>query len=581
MSLFDRYGIKEVADVTFYAIEDGKIGKPVLFLDTLKVSTVESTAETTEAKGGKGNTALIAWDYGKEITVNLEDALFSKKSWEVMYDAKFKNTAEKSIIRTNYIRTSQDKVCWRRAHSQLWQFVASAIPGVIIKDDAVVGLTIGGKDLLGDVFLVDSNGTKIPLTDFPTSTGSDTILSLSKDLYTDEDYANFYLKAGTYFAEIALDVDGMEIDVSANAFPGTYYVTADTFIRNETSGKDELFQLVFPKVKVLSESNTITMEAEGDPSVFNMSLKVLKNKNTAMMQLIKYVAGNYSRRRTYSDSIQVTPDFLKSGNSVIETAPVTIAEGVSTTSSQTYDLRSIATKAPIIATYNNVPKTSPLLKDSLILPFRFGLNAYDLGDGDGTVAKEHFASGLDNNNVSTGVATACSSSSTYVVGVEPTAKNDQDSVTMLTVQQWNTILDAFEELAMFFINVEASLTLQEDLPEGIAFEAFLSPHDSYDNGEYHIWFRLWVTEDGKLLCSGLFDHNWLFTTSKGLAWLASRAVGIGLSALGGKLGSKLLDLDNWFTNIGFKTVTSFGYTTIENLLQQGFENLLDNFEVLQ
>jgi hypothetical protein len=114
MSLFDRYGIKEVADVTFYEINGTKIGKPVLYLDTLKVSTVESTAETTEAKGGKGNTALIAWDYGKEITVNLEDALFSKKSFEVMYDAKFRNTEEKSIIRTNYVRIGQDKICWIR-----------------------------------------------------------------------------------------------------------------------------------------------------------------------------------------------------------------------------------------------------------------------------------------------------------------------------------------------------------------------------------------------------------------------------------------------------------------------------------
>lgn len=48
--------IKEVADVTFYKInEDGTPGAPVLFLDTLKVSTIEQTAETADARGGKGN----------------------------------------------------------------------------------------------------------------------------------------------------------------------------------------------------------------------------------------------------------------------------------------------------------------------------------------------------------------------------------------------------------------------------------------------------------------------------------------------------------------------------------------------
>jgi hypothetical protein len=84
-SILDRYGIKEVADVTFYKInDDGTPGAPVLFLDTLKVSTIEQTAEQADARGGKGNPKLITWDYGKEITVTIEDALFSPKSMSIM-----------------------------------------------------------------------------------------------------------------------------------------------------------------------------------------------------------------------------------------------------------------------------------------------------------------------------------------------------------------------------------------------------------------------------------------------------------------------------------------------------------------
>ena len=92
-SILDRYGIKEVCDFTFYKIvknEDGSIGHgaPVLYLDTLKVSTTEQTAENTSARGGKGNPELITWDYGKEITVTLEDALFSAKSMAIMFGDK-------------------------------------------------------------------------------------------------------------------------------------------------------------------------------------------------------------------------------------------------------------------------------------------------------------------------------------------------------------------------------------------------------------------------------------------------------------------------------------------------------------
>ena len=49
--------IKEVANVYFEALEDDLQagvykGDIVLFLDTLKVSTIETTAETSDATGG-------------------------------------------------------------------------------------------------------------------------------------------------------------------------------------------------------------------------------------------------------------------------------------------------------------------------------------------------------------------------------------------------------------------------------------------------------------------------------------------------------------------------------------------------
>ena len=49
--------------VTFYELSSsGQPTNPVLYLDTLKVSTIEQTAEEAEARGGKGNPPLIIWD---------------------------------------------------------------------------------------------------------------------------------------------------------------------------------------------------------------------------------------------------------------------------------------------------------------------------------------------------------------------------------------------------------------------------------------------------------------------------------------------------------------------------------------
>lgn len=86
MNLFDQYGIKEVADVTIYSIHKKEDGSgdvyyvPALYLDTLKVTTTEKSADNTWAQGGLGNSRLVGWDYGKTINLTLEDALCTPAS---------------------------------------------------------------------------------------------------------------------------------------------------------------------------------------------------------------------------------------------------------------------------------------------------------------------------------------------------------------------------------------------------------------------------------------------------------------------------------------------------------------------
>lgn len=230
-SILDRYGIKEVADVTFYKIkDDGTAGEPVLYLDSLKVSTIEQTAETVYAQGGKGNPRLIGWDFGKEITLSLEDALFSPKSMAVMFgngevdlDEENKINIKKTIM---YTGTKPQK--WTDANGK-----ERAIP------ENAVDTVVGDK----------------------------------------------------HFLTFDIEVKEKEvIHVGPNTFPGTYYITGDTYARSEVTGTDDYFQFIIPKGKITSE-NTITMEAEGDPSVFNLNVDVLRatlDGEQVMMKLVKY-----------------------------------------------------------------------------------------------------------------------------------------------------------------------------------------------------------------------------------------------------------------------------------------------------
>lgn len=251
-NILDRYGIKEVADVTFYDLDNnGMPTHPVLYLDTLKVSTIEQTAEEAEARGGKGNAALIAWDYGKEINVTLEDALFSAKSMAIM----FGNGTVKPFDSSNKTDTDSNA-------------------DFIMKTIQIVPTTAGEDPNDGKWTGPDGKQYEMIKPKYYTAEG--TAIAASS------------LEVGKrYLCTFDLKATGAVIEVSGNSFPGTYYVVGDTFARSEASGNDEMFQFIIPKAKVTSE-NTITLEAEGDPSVFNMSLKVLRPADGIMMKLIKY-----------------------------------------------------------------------------------------------------------------------------------------------------------------------------------------------------------------------------------------------------------------------------------------------------
>lgn len=114
MNIFKQYGIREVADVCLYSIEldenDNEIYVPVLYMDTLKVSTVEESTQSTSAQGGIGNPKLITWDYGKDITVTLQDALFTPASSSMNWAGKLEAKGLQLYLRHFFDRNTDNNV---------------------------------------------------------------------------------------------------------------------------------------------------------------------------------------------------------------------------------------------------------------------------------------------------------------------------------------------------------------------------------------------------------------------------------------------------------------------------------------
>ena len=281
-SILDRYGIKEVADVTFYEInQDGTPGNPVLFLDTLKVSTIEQTAETADARGGKGNPKLITWDYGKEINVTIEDALFSPKSMSIMLgDGKVTKAASQDIQRTAVIRINSD----------------GTLPEYFTADiyDAAQGsarkkIYIGSSTTPANMVAFANSGITLASAIAEDGITLDSTLSIAE---LQAAHASAIAPYATHsgekiFITYSVKATTKVITISGDSFPGTYYVTGDTYSRSDVDGKDQFFQFIIPKAKMTAE-NTITLEAEGDPSTFNMNLTVLRPEDGEMMKLVQY-----------------------------------------------------------------------------------------------------------------------------------------------------------------------------------------------------------------------------------------------------------------------------------------------------
>ena len=280
-SILDRYGIKEVADVTFYEINpDGTPGKPVLYLDTLKVSTIEQTAETTDARGGKGNPKLITWDYGKEITVNIEDALFSPKSMAIMLgngiaSDKVSGTVTRTVTGrvkagggldfiTVDVYDSSEGVARKKVDMTQ---EPSTRPGYISFSSANISVQKVYSES-GAILGTGTSGSGMTLSAITTAAASS--YGGQKVFLT---YNQSVLKS--------------EIVISGDTFPGTYYITGDTYARSDVDGKDQFFQFIIPKAKMTAQ-NTITLQAEGDPSTFTMNLTVLRPEDGEMMKLVQY-----------------------------------------------------------------------------------------------------------------------------------------------------------------------------------------------------------------------------------------------------------------------------------------------------
>ena len=225
---------------------------PVLFLDTLKVSTLEQASETTSAEGGHGNGKLITWDYGKEITLSIEDALYTPASMSAIWGGE--NGDVKNGVKDTQIIDRSEKFPAKRS------FIVPAGNHEGIPSEGVMRAC---------TVYIDPN-TMEPFQDGTPIAEGEVIIKWTRSIA----YANESI--------------GNTIEISADKFPGTYKVVGETLVRDKATGKDQRFQFIIPEAKMSASDTSITLEADGDPAVFSFSMDVLRPESGVMMKFVQF-----------------------------------------------------------------------------------------------------------------------------------------------------------------------------------------------------------------------------------------------------------------------------------------------------
>ena len=251
-----KFGVREICDVVLRAKGTVKVGEttfshdePVIYFDSAKTSTVEGSATTVYATGGRGNNKLLAWEGEKSVTFTMEDALLSPLGFSILSGAglvdatqvnggmKVHTTLTTVVDVTSGITVNLKELTGKDiAEEKAYAF--------IMKDGQIVERLKPATPSEGSVTFTRNGKASGPLT------GEQTVM------------VDFYVSVKTGAVEMTIEPD---------KFGGFYYLEASTLFRRQDNGQDMAAAFVIPKVKIQSNF-TFSMASSGDPSTFTFTM---------------------------------------------------------------------------------------------------------------------------------------------------------------------------------------------------------------------------------------------------------------------------------------------------------------------
>lgn len=269
-----KYGIRECCDVVMRAKATQHIGnkvffkdEPVCYFDTLKTSSLEGSASTVYAQGGRGNPRLMSWDGERTLTFTMEDALISEEGLAILTGAGIVDISATDTAQhiTEVVKIDTDGIAYE-----------SGTSGKITTLALKLTKPISTKDGATTVYAMKVDANNNPVSEpYILEKGADektTQLTTTIAGYEANDNDTTPLAAGSYMlVDYYTDITrGQVINIEADKFGGSYYLEASTLWRDE-NGADHPAEFIIPNCRVQSNF-TFSMSGSGDPSTFTFTI---------------------------------------------------------------------------------------------------------------------------------------------------------------------------------------------------------------------------------------------------------------------------------------------------------------------
>ena len=251
-----KFGVREICDVVLRAKGTVKVGEttfshdePVIYFDSAKTSTVEGSATTVYATGGRGNNKLLAWEGEKSVTFTMEDALLSPLGFSILSGA--------GLVDASQVKGGM------KVHTTLTT-VVDVTDGITVNLAELTGKTIAEEKAYA--FIMKDGQIAERLDPAIPSDGTVTFTRKGKAVgqLTGEQTVmiDFY---------VSVETGAVEMTIEPDKFGGFYYLEASTLFRRQDNGQDMAAAFVIPKVKIQSNF-TFAMASSGDPSTFTFTM---------------------------------------------------------------------------------------------------------------------------------------------------------------------------------------------------------------------------------------------------------------------------------------------------------------------